>query len=211
MAITLATQNFKLTGKIRMNLRYWLVLWCVAYIGGAQAEEVLSASDREVLQRSVSDQAAPKLAFGTQDEADKWLKEMSRRLQKRIPDAESRLDFLSTVHYEAKRAGLDPQLVLGLIEVKSDFNKHAVSPAGARGYMQVMPLWVKEIGSAEHNLFHLRINLRYGCTILRHYLDIEKGDLYRALGRYDGSLGKPEFPNRVRAAWHNHWALPTHK
>ena len=207
MAITLATQNSKLTGKIRMKLRCLLVLWCVAYIGGAQAEEVLSASVREVLQRSVSDQAAPKLAFGTQDEADKWLKEMSHRLQKRIPNAESRLDFLITVHYEAKRAGLEPELVLGLIEVKSDFNKHAVSPAGARGYMQVMPLWVKEIGSTEHNLFHLRINLRYGCTILRHYLDIESGDMYRALGRYDGSLGKPEFPNMVRAAWKNNWSI----
>ena len=207
MAITLATQNSKLTGKIRMKLRYWLVLWCVAYIGGAQAEEVLSTSVREVLQRSVSDQAAPKLAFGTQNEADVWLKEMSRRLQSRIPDAETRLDFLITVHYEAKRAGLDPQLVLGLIEVKSNFIKHAVSPTGAKGYMQVMPLWVKVIGTAEHNLFHLRINLRYGCTILRHYLDMENGDMYRALGRYDGSLGKSEFPNRVWAAWKNHWSI----
>ena len=183
-----------------------LLFSCVAH-GGAQIYTPLSASVRGVLHRSVSDQAAPKLAFGTQDEADKWLKEMSHRLQKRIPNAESRLDFLITVHYEAKRAGLEPELVLGLIEVKSDFNKHAVSPAGARGYMQVMPLWVEEIGSTEHNLFHLRINLRYGCTILRHYLDIESGDMYRALGRYDGSLGKPEFPNRVRAAWKNHWSI----
>ncbi|MDD5385201.1 MAG: lytic transglycosylase domain-containing protein [Gallionella sp.] len=175
---------------------------------GAQREEALSASVRAVLQRSVSDQAAPKLAFGTQGEADKWLKEMSRRLQKRIPDAESRLDFLSTVHYEAKRAGLEPELVLGLIEVESGFKKYAVSSAGAHGYMQVMPFWVKEIGTAEHNLFHLRINLRYGCTILRHYLDIEKGDLYRALGRYNGSLGRPEYPNLVRAAWHNNWSFP---
>ena len=106
-----------------MLLRYLFILSCATHIGWAQAEEVLSASVREVLQRSVSDQAAPKLAFGTQYEADVWLKEMSRRLQKRIPDAKSRLDFLSTVHYEAKRAGLEPELVLGLIEVKSDF-KH---------------------------------------------------------------------------------------
>ena len=175
---------------------------------GAQVYTPLSASVRAVLQRSVSDQAAPKLAFGTQYEADVWLKEMSRRLQRRIPDAESRLDFLSTVHYEAKRAGLDPQLVLGLIEVESGFKKYAVSSAGARGYMQVMPFWVKEIGTTEHNLFHLRINLRYGCTILRHYLDMENGDLYRALGRYNGSLGRPEYPNLVRAAWHNNWILP---
>ena len=175
---------------------------------GAQVYTPLSASVRAVLQRSVSDQAAPKLVFETRHDADAWLHEMSRRLQKRIPDAEYRIDFLSTVHYEANRAGLDPQLVLGLIEVESGFNKYAVSRVGARGYMQVMPFWVKEIGAAEHNLFHLRVNLRYGCTILRHYLDMEKGDLYRALGRYNGSLGHPEYPNMVRAAWHNNWALP---
>ncbi len=175
---------------------------------GAQKEEALSASVRAVLQHTVSDLAAPKSAFATQYEKDAWLNEMSRRLQKRIPDAEDRVDFLNTVHYEATRAGLDPQLVLGLIEVESGFKKYAVSRVGARGYMQVMPFWVKQIGTADHNLFHLRINLRYGCTILRHYLDIEKGNLYRALGRYNGSLGRPEYPNLVRAAWHNHWLLP---
>lgn len=187
-------------------LRYLFILLSVTHIGWAQAEKVLSDSDREMLQRSVSDQAAPKLAFATQHEADVWLNEMSRRLQSRMPDDKSRLDFLITVHYEAVRAGLDPQLVLGLIEVKSDFNKHAVSPSGARGYMQVMPFWVRDIGTTEDNLFHLRTNLRYGCTILRHYLDMESGNLYRALGRYDGRLGKPEFPNMVRAAWKNNWA-----
>ncbi|HXU94672.1 MAG TPA: lytic transglycosylase domain-containing protein [Gallionella sp.] len=198
-----------------LPIRPLLVLSLTAGLGfatsvqaGAQKQEALSASVRAVLQHSVSDQAVPKPAFATQYEADVWLNEMSRRLQKRIPDAEYRIDFLSTVHYEATRAGLDPQLVLGLIEVESGFKKYAVSNVGARGYMQVMPFWVKEIGTTEHNLFHLRINLRYGCTILRHYLDIEKGDLYRALGRYNGSLGRPEYPNLVRAAWHNHWILP---
>ena len=184
------------------------ILFAPGAFAGAQTYTPLAASVRAVLQRSVSDQAAPKLAFGTQDEADIWLKEMSYRLRKRIPDAESRLDLLSTVHYEAKRAGLEPELVLGLIEVESGFKKYAVSGAGAHGYMQVMPFWVKEIGAAEHNLFHLRINLRYGCTILRYYLDIEKGDLYRALGRYNGSLGRPEYPNLVRAAWHSNWSFP---
>ena len=95
--------------------------------------------------------------------------------------------------------------MLGLIQVESGFRKYAVSSAGARGYMQVMPFWVKLIGSKDNNLFHLRTNLRYGCTILRHYLDIEKGDLYRALGRYNGSLGQPEYPNMVRGAWEKHW------
>ncbi len=175
---------------------------------GGQLYSPLSASVRAVLQRSVSDQAAPKLAFATQYEADSWLSKMSRRMTKRVPDVEERMDLLKTVHYEATRAGLDPELVLGLIEVESGFKKYAVSSVGARGYMQVMPFWVKEIGTSEQNLFHLRVNLRYGCTILRHYLDIEKGDLFRALGRYNGSLGQPQYPNLVRAAWHNHWALP---
>jgi soluble lytic murein transglycosylase-like protein len=175
---------------------------------GAQVYSPLSASVRAVLQRSVSDQASPKLAFASQYEADAWLNEMSRRLAKRLPHPNERLDFLKTVHYEATRAGLDPELVLGLIEIESGFKKYSVSSVGARGYMQVMPFWVDEIGTREHNLFHLRINLRYGCTILRHYLDMEHGDLFRALGRYNGSLGKPEYPNMVRAAWRNHWAMP---
>jgi soluble lytic murein transglycosylase-like protein len=174
---------------------------------GAQIESPLSASVRAVLQHSVSDIAPNKLAFTSQSEADAWLNEMSQRLAKRLPEKDYRLDFLSAVHYEATRAGLDPQLVLGLIEVESGFKKYAVSSAGARGYMQVMPFWLREIGSSEQDLFHLRINLRYGCTILRHYLNIEKGDLFRALGRYNGSLGRPEYPNMVRAAWHNHWIL----
>ena len=185
----------------------WL-LFAPGVFAGAQAYTPLSASVRAVLQRSVSDQAAPKLAFATQYEADFWLNEMSRRLQKRLPDTEYRTGFLKSVHYEATRAGLDPELVLSLIEVESNFNKYAVSSVGARGYMQVMPFWTKEIGTKEHNLFHLRINLRYGCTILRHYLDIEKGNLFRALGRYNGSLGKPTYPNLVRAAWRKNWSLP---
>ena len=197
----------------RRPLRSLSSILCVVLLtsgahAGEQSYTPLSASVRAVLQHSVSDMAAPKLAFSSQDEADVWLNEMSSRLAKRLPDKNYREDFLYTVHYEARRAGLDPQLVLGLIEVESGFKKYAVSRAGARGYMQVMPFWVKEIGTNEHNLFHLRINLRYGCTILRHYLDIEKGDLFRALGRYNGSLGRPEYPNLVRAAWHGHWLLP---
>ena len=160
---------------------------------------------RGVLHRAISDQAVPNPVFTSQQEADAWLGNISRRLEKRIPDATYRMDFLKTVHYEAKRAGLDPQLVLGLIEVESGFKKYAVSGAGARGYMQVMPFWVNLIGDSKDNLFHLRSNLRYGCTILRHCLDMENGDLFRALGRYNGSLGKPEYPNMVRAAWHKYW------
>lgn len=109
------------------------------------------------------------------------------------------------MHYEALRARLDPQLVLGIIEVESGFRKYAVSAAGARGYMQVMPFWLKLIGQPKHNLFHMRTNLAYGCAILRHYLDVEKGDYFRALGRYNGSLGRPEYPNLVLTAWKGRW------
>ena len=172
---------------------------------GAQKYEPLSDSVRAALSRSIADQAPPKSSFRDPLEAIEWLTEMSQRLEKRIPNRESRLEFLRAVHYEATRAGLDPQLVLGLIQVESGFKKYAVSSAGARGFMQVMPFWVKLIGGSGDNLFHLRTNLRYGCTILRHYLDLEQGDLYRALGRYNGSLGQPEYPNLVRGAWQTHW------
>ena len=181
-----------------------LLFTCSAQ-SGAQTYQPLSASVRSALHRAVSDQAAPNPAFDSQQEEELWLVDMPRRLEKRIPNETHRLDFLKTVHYEAKRAGLDPLMVLGLIEVEAGFRKYAVSRVGARGYMQVMPFWVKEIGEHEDNLFHLRTNLRYGCTILRHYIDKEKGDLYRALGRYNGSLGKPEYPNLVRAAWRKYW------
>jgi soluble lytic murein transglycosylase-like protein len=172
---------------------------------GAQQYEPLSASVRAALHKAVSDSRPAVSSFRSPIDAADWLSEMSRRLERKIPNQEYRIDLLRSVHYEATRAGIDPQLVLGLMQVESGFRKYAVSSAGARGYMQVMPFWVKVIGRPEDSLFDLRTNLRYGCTILRHYLDIEKGDLYRALGRYNGSLGRPEYPNMVRAAWHNQW------
>lgn len=174
-------------------------------LAGSQREEPLSNSVKAMMQRSISDMASPRLMFASAADGSAWLNEMSRRLEKRMPNAQYREDFLRTVHYEATRAGLDPQMVLGLIQVESGFKKYAVSSAGARGFMQVMPFWVRTIGASDHNLFHLRLNLRYGCTILRHYIDIERGDLYRALGRYNGSLGKPQYPNLVLGAWHKHW------
>ncbi|NTV72235.1 MAG: lytic transglycosylase domain-containing protein [Azonexaceae bacterium] len=177
-----------------------------AAFAGAQKYEPLSASVQAALHKAVSDSRPSVSSFKTPMEAADWLGEMSRRLEKRIPNREYRIDLLRSVHYEAKRAGLEPELVLGLMQVESGFRKYAVSSAGARGYMQVMPFWVKIIGRPEDSLFDLRTSLRYGCTILRHYLDIEKGDLFRALGRYNGSLGKPEYPNMVRAAWQNQWS-----
>jgi soluble lytic murein transglycosylase-like protein len=175
-------------------------------MAGTQQYEPLSASVQAALSHAISDQAPTKSSFASSAEAIDWLSEMSRRLEKRVPDRESRLELLRAIHYEATRAGLDPQLVLGLIQVESGFKKYSVSSTGARGFMQVMPFWVKVIGRSEDNLFHLRTNLRYGCTILRHYLDIEQGDLYRALGRYNGSLGQAEYPNIVRGAWQKQWA-----
>jgi len=175
-----------------------------AFAGG-QRYEPLAASVRTALSHAIVDKAPLKSSFKCPIEAADWLTEMSHRLQRRIPDLERRLEFLRTVHYEATRAGLDPQLVLGLIQIESNFRQYAISSAGARGYMQVMPFWVRVIGSSDDNLFHLRTNLRYGCTILRHYLDIEKGDLFRALGRYNGSLGRAEYPNLVKNAWHRYW------
>ena len=182
-----------------------LCLCTSAAQAGAQQYEPLSASVQAALHKAVSDSRPTVSSFKSPLEAADWLGEMSLRLERRIPDRSYRIDLLRSVHYEATRAGLDPQLVLGLIQVESGFRKYAVSPAGARGYMQVMPFWLRLLGRSDDSLFDMRTNLRYGCTILRHYLDIEKGDLYRALGRYNGSLGKPEYPNMVRAAWQSQW------
>jgi soluble lytic murein transglycosylase-like protein len=179
-----------------------LPLWGIA---GNQIYEPLADSVRQRLSRMVSDRAPASLSFRSAQDGQRWLDEMDKRLARRMPDRQSRLELLRAVHYEALRARLDPQLVLGLIEVESGFRKYAVSRAGARGYMQVMPFWVKLIGQPAHNLFHLRTNLAYGCAILRHYLDMERGDYFRALGRYNGSLGKPEYPNLVLASWRGRW------
>ena len=174
-------------------------------LAGGQKEEALSERARASLQKSMADTASTKTAFQNPAEEKAWLAEMSKRLAKRMPDESERLEFLTTLHWEASRAGVDPQLMLGLIQVESGFRKYAVSRVGARGYTQVMPFWVRTIGTRDHNLFQLRTNLRYGALILRHYIDIERGDLYRALGRYNGSLGRPEDPTLVVGAWKRHW------
>ena len=127
---------------------------------------------------------------------------MSARLKRRMPDDQLRTEFLEAVWYESSRAGLDPAMVLGLIQVESGFRKYAVSMAGARGYTQVMPFWTKVIGDSDRSkLFHMQTNLRYGCSILRMYIDMEGGNLYLALGRYNGSRGRPDYPNAVLGAW----------
>jgi soluble lytic murein transglycosylase-like protein len=182
-----------------------VLLLPLAAHGGAQIYEPLAEAVRGKLSAAIADRSVPELAFRDQENGHKWIFEMSRRLERRIADRKQRLELLRTVHFEALRAGLDPQLVLGVIEVESGFRKYAVSRAGARGYMQVMPFWVKTVGNRGDNLFHLRTNLRYGCVILRHYLDMEKGDYFRALGRYNGSLGSPDYPRAVLVAWKITW------
>lgn len=184
--------------------------WTLPAEAGRQQYEPLSASVRTALVASLTDRGPPEPRFTSLDERVGWLSAMSELLPRRWQATyEQRMDFLNTLRYEAQRAGLDPQLVLGLIEVESNFRKYAVSSAGARGYMQVMPFWTELIGDGDPSrLFDARMNLRYGCLILRHYLDIERGDLYRALGRYNGSLGRPEYPNAVLRAWRR-WVYRT--
>jgi soluble lytic murein transglycosylase-like protein len=171
---------------------------------GAQVEEPLADAVRSALSAAIANSAPPRPAFATMEVRIaylQWLGEMSNRLKKRKAEHLTRVEFLETVWYESKRAGLEPSLVLGLIQVESGFRKYAISSVGARGYMQVMPFWARLIGDGDvSRLFHMQTNLRFGCVILRHYLTMEKGDLFLGLGRYNGSRGKPEYPNAVFAS-----------
>ncbi len=172
---------------------------------GAQQYEPLSASVRTALSSSIADERPPRIRI--EDIRQRlayleWLGEMSERLKKRIPDFQTRRELLETIYYESKRAGLDPALMLGLIQVESGFHKFAISKAGARGLTQVMPFWTTLIGDGDpRKLFSMQANVRYGCVVMRHYLDRENGDYFRALGRYNGSIGQAEYPNMVLGAW----------
>jgi soluble lytic murein transglycosylase-like protein len=138
-------------------------------------------------------------------EAEVWLTDMSLRLSKRVPDPHERLQLLRQVYLEARRADLPPELVLAVIQVESNFDRFAISSAGAQGLMQIMPFWLDEIGRPDDNLFHVHTSLRMGCTILRYYLDMERGDLTRALARYNGSLGSAKYPQRIYTALRTRW------
>ena len=181
----------------------WLASTTTAH-AGAQQEELLVDSVRTALAAAVAGAAPPRPAFTTMDERLaylRWLGEASQRLKKRKSEHVARVEFLETLWYETRRAGLDVPLVLGLVQVESGFRKYAISSAGARGYMQVMPFWTRSIGDGDASrLFHMQTNLRFGCVILRHYLAVEGGDLFLALGRYNGSRGKREYPDMVFAA-----------
>jgi len=190
--------RLSLIGCLFFGLNNWV-------FAGNQKEEAIADSVRLALARAVTDSRPPKPIFTAIDDRIsylQWVGEMSFRLKKKIPDTQTRLEFLETTWYEAKRAGLDPSLVLGLIQVESAFRKYAVSVAGARGLMQVMPFWSRVIGDNDaQKLFHMASNLRYGCSILRMYIDMEDGNLFLALGRYNGSRGQEDYPNMVLAAW----------
>jgi soluble lytic murein transglycosylase-like protein len=176
---------------------------CVA-VAAAAAEPPPQETDnelRDVLARAVADTGS----FPDRFDAEVWLLDMSRRLAPKLPEAGYRIELLKQVHYEAGRAGLPPELVLAVIEVESNFNPYAISSAGARGLMQVMPFWLKRIGKPGDSLFRIRTNLRYGCTILKYYLDKENGNLFQALARYNGSRGERWYPARVDRAWRTRW------
>ncbi len=188
-------------------LALWLTMTSVGLTAhaGNQKEEAMSHSVRLALSNAIADASPPKPKFDDIQQRIKylhWLGHMSDRLKKRLPDVRVRRELLSTVWYEAKRAGLDPEMVLGLIQVESAFRKYAISSAKAHGYMQVMPFWTRVVGDGDRRkLFHMQTNLRYGCSILRMYIDMEGGNLFLALGRYNGSRGRAEYPNAVLAAW----------
>ena len=171
---------------------------------GAQLEEPLADSVRGALSAAISNSAPPVPEFSDTEARLaylSWLGRVSPRLQKQKPDWNVRKEFLQTLWYESRRAGLEPTLVLGLIQIESNFRKFAVSSVGARGYMQVMPFWTRLLGDGDASqLFHMQTNLRFGCVILRHYLALEKGDLFLALGRYNGSRGKAPYPDAVLGA-----------
>ena len=172
---------------------------------GAQREETLADDVASIMRQSVEHASPPYLVFDRATDAQRWLNEMSARLTRFIDNELYRRRLLTMIQYEATRADLNPQMVLGLIEVESAFRQYAVSNVGAKGLMQVMPFWQRYIGNESHNLFDIRTNLRYGCTILRHYSNLENGNLHRALARYNGSLGSNRYPNAVIGAWLNRW------
>jgi soluble lytic murein transglycosylase-like protein len=186
----------------------WM-LWHPDARAGAQVYEPLADAVRGALAARISDPAPPVRKFEKVEDRVAfvdWLSQMSDRMSRQEPEYRTRVDLLRTLDYECTRAGLDRQMILGLIQVESSFRKYAISSAGAMGYMQVMPFWTALIGDGNpRSLFEMRTNLRYGCVILRYYLDAEQGELFRALGRYNGSLGRREYPDAVLAAWRGRW------
>lgn len=186
----------------------YLLIGCLLFLGTVTAGLAIDrqAPDTElraVLMKTVNEASS----FFDRFEAEVWLVDMSGRLKRYVKDPQQRLELLKRVHAEAKRAGIEPELVMSVIHVESAFDRFAISRAGAQGLMQVMPFWKNEIGRPKDNLTQIETNLRYGCTILKHYIDKEKGDLIRALARYNGSLGKTRYPEKVLKFWEDYWFI----
>jgi soluble lytic murein transglycosylase-like protein len=192
--------------KIRvMNTLLHIGCLLLLSIGPAAAQLGAAAKPEPELRQRLIQAIEQADSFDDRFDAEVWLLDMSTRLQKRIPDTEQRLLLLRSIHREASRANLAPELVLAVIDIESRFDRFAVSRSGAQGLMQIMPFWLKEIGHPEDNLMDIPTNLRMGCTILKYYLDKENGNLRRALARYNGSLGSWQYPNKVLKALSNHW------
>lgn len=174
-------------------------------IAATQQQELLALDVQSSMHEAVLDPITPHLIFSDSQKANAWLTDMSNRLSRWVSDDFMRKRYLTIIQYEAARAGFDPQLILSIITVESRFNNYAISKVGARGLMQVMPFWVDQIGTSDQSLFDIQTNLRYGCTILRYYLYQEKGDLNRALARYNGSVGQLWYPQLVMQAYNDYW------
>jgi soluble lytic murein transglycosylase-like protein len=183
-----------------------LVLLCLlAYSRIGMSEKFIAPIIDDEMRASLRQAMYGPEGFKDHFAAEVWLTDMSNRLKRRIPDAEYRLELLKAIHAESVRAGLEPELVLSVIQVESNFERFAISPVGARGLMQIMPFWIKELGHPDDNLFIPEVNLRYGTTILKYYIGIEKGSTTRALARYNGSVGKMKYPNLVYSARRRKW------
>jgi len=191
--------------RLRLTLSsplFWMPLLAILTMSSAYSSNTEQDPElRQLLQEAV----ASNVGFNNRFDAEVWLLDMSKRLEYFVPENKSRISLLKQLHYEATRVSLPPELVLALIEVESHFDQYAISTSGARGLMQIMPFWLDEIGISDNNLFRVRTNLRMGCTILRYYMDIESNNITRALARYNGSLGKPDYPNKVISALNQRW------
>lgn len=184
----------------KIIITFFFLLFSTFSFAGNQKYENMKQETINVLKQSVSDSKPEVNSFESNLEKQKWLINVGDKIKIYVPEKMYRDELLTSIHYEATRAGLDPYLILGLIYVESRFNKYVISSAGARGLMQIMPFWVDIIGESSHNVFYIRTNLRYGCTILRHYMELENGNIFRALARYNGSLGKDDYPTKVLKA-----------
>lgn len=194
-------KNLLFSNALFLGIAFFTLIAGMPAHSASQRYEEISLANRYELRQSLTAEVSPISSFRSAKEAVDWISYQSKNLTNRIPNESVRRQWLRMVHYESTRYGLDPDIVLALIEVESGFNRFAISKVGASGLMQVMPFWKDLIGDARDSLFDVRTNLRYGCIILKHYLDIENQNLARGLARYNGSLGEELYPNMVTAVW----------